>query len=58
MMLDGVVRVVVEDGRGVRIRVILGVLPAFFTTGLYVLLFLKLIFGCIYKIQRIAHKIK
>jgi hypothetical protein len=41
MMLDGVARVAVQGGRGVRIMAILGVLPAFITTGLYVLLFLK-----------------
>lgn len=35
MMLDGVVRVAVGGGRGVLIRVILGVIRAFFTTGLF-----------------------
>lgn len=40
MMLDGVARVAVQGGKGVRIMAILGVLPAFITTGLYVLLFL------------------
>ena len=39
MMIDGLARVAVQGWRGVQIMVILGVLPAFITTGLYVLLF-------------------
>lgn len=38
MMIDGLARVAVQGWRGVQIMVILGVLPAFITTGLYVLL--------------------